>query len=130
MRKIIITSFALLISGFGFAQTQMQMNDSTKKEFLKADKELNQAYQQILKDYNTDTLFLKNLKVSQRIWIEFRDAEMKMKYPLKESEYYSMQSVCWYSYMQDLTETRTKTLQQWLKPMEEGDVCAGSIMAR
>jgi uncharacterized protein YecT (DUF1311 family) len=130
MRKIVITSFALLISGFGFAQTQMQMNDSTKKEFLKADKELNQAYQQILKDYKTDTLFLKNLKASQRIWIEFRDAEMKMKYPLKESEYYSMQPVCWYSYMQDLTETRTKTLQQWLKPMEEGDVCAGSIMAR
>jgi uncharacterized protein YecT (DUF1311 family) len=130
MLKTITTIILLFIASFGFSQTQIQMNDSTKKEFLKADKELNQVYQQILKDYNTDTLFLKNLKASQRIWIEFRDAEMKMKYPLKESEYYSMQPVCWYSYMQDLTETRTKTLQQWLKPMEEGDVCAGSIMAR
>ena len=130
MIKTTTASILLFVASFGFAQTQMQMNDSTKKEFLKADKELNQVYQQILKDYSTDTLFLKNLKAAQRIWVEFRDAEMKMKYPLKENEYYSMQPVCWYSYMQDLTETRIATLKQWLKPLEDGDVCAGSIMGR
>ena len=55
---------------------------------------------------------------------------MKMKYPLKETEYYSMQTVCWLNYMQNLTEARTSTLKEWLKPVEDGDVGAGSIMTR
>jgi uncharacterized protein YecT (DUF1311 family) len=125
-----ITILLLFISTFCFAQTQLQLNDSTKKAFQQADKKLNQVYQQIVKDYSTDTLFVKNLKASQKIWISFRDAEMKMKYPLKESEYYSMQPLCWFSYMQELTETRIATLEEWLEPFEEGDVCVGSIMAR
>ena len=130
MRNTFFATLLFFITTFGFAQTQMQMNDSAKKEFQRADKELNQVYQQILKNYNTDTLFIKNLKASQKIWIQFRDAEMKMKYPLKESEYYSMQPVCWLAYMQGLTTARTNTLKQWLQPLEDGDVCAGSIMPR
>ena len=130
MSNKFFTSLLIFTSTVVFAQTQLQMNDSTKKEFERSDKELNRVYQQILTDYNSDTLFLKNLRTSQKIWIQFRDAEMKMKYPLKENEYYSMQPVCWLAYMQGLTETRTTTLKQWLQPLEDGDVCAGSILPR
>lgn len=130
MRNILIAGFIFFITSTGFTQTQMEMNEQAKNSFQQADKELNKVYQQILKDYSTDTLFLKNLKASQKIWIQFRDAEMKMKYPLKETEYYSMQTVCWYNYMQNITEARTLTLKDWLKPLDDGDVCAGSIMAR
>ena len=64
------------------------MNESAHKDFLKADKELNHVYQQILKDYKDDAVFIKSLKASQRIWIQSRDAELKMMYPNREPGYY------------------------------------------
>lgn len=128
--KTIVTVALLFAASIGFAQTQAEMNEMAHKSFQQADKELNKTYQQILKDYSTDTLFIKNLKAAQKIWVQFRDAEMKMKYPLYEKEFFSMKTVCWYSYMQQLTEARTITLKEWIKPTEDGDVCAGSVKQR
>jgi uncharacterized protein YecT (DUF1311 family) len=102
----------------------MMQYDSYKK----IDKKLNEVYQAILKAYKSDTEFIKNLRVSQRIWITFRDAEVKVKFPDREDGYYgSIHPLCVSLYLEDLTKDRISTLNLWLKGSEEGDACSGSI---
>jgi uncharacterized protein YecT (DUF1311 family) len=96
--------------------------------YKKTDKKLNEVYQAILKAYKSDTEFIKNLRASQRIWITFRDAEVKVKFPDREDGYYgSIHPLCVSLYLEDLTQDRISTLNLWLKGSEEGDGCSGSI---
>jgi uncharacterized protein YecT (DUF1311 family) len=126
--RFIIALIVCMSVNFGVAQTQMEMNDEAAANYQKADKELNAVYNQILKEYASDPAFIKNLKVSESIWIKFRDAEMKTKYPEREDHYYgSMHPVCAYNYLESLTVKRTDDLKPWLIGVEEGDGCGGSI---
>ena len=110
------------------AQTQLEMNTNANAKYQEADKKLNTMYQEILKEYVSDTTFIKNLKIAQRIWIQFRDAEMKMKYPDRPAGGYgSVQPMCWAEYLTQLTEERITTLKEWIDGIEEGDVCSGSV---
>jgi uncharacterized protein YecT (DUF1311 family) len=127
---LLITIFVLSII-HSFGQTQYELNQAEYKKCKEADKELNIVYQKILKEYKEDTTFIKNLKASQTIWIQFRDAEMKMKYPERGPGYYgSIQPLCQASYIAALTESRVKTLKIWLEGIEEGDGCAGSVKTK
>jgi len=111
-----------------FPQTQTEMNQEAHEAYQQTDKELNTVYQDILVQYSTDTVFIKNLKASQRIWITFRDAELDMKYPNDpEKNYGSVLPMCRAYYLMELTEQRTKKLRVWLNGVLEGDVCAGSV---
>jgi uncharacterized protein YecT (DUF1311 family) len=131
MRTFIITLVLCISANFSFAQTQLEMNTEAGNSYLKADKELNSTYTKILKAYKSDTVFIKNLKTAQNIWIKFRVAEMKMKYPDREPGYYgSIQPVCWYNYLEELTKKRTKELKIWLTGIEEGDSCSGSVKTK
>jgi len=124
MRKylILIFVFAYLVS---FGQTQSEMNLEASKAYKSADSTLNVIYKTILTEYS-DTTFKKNLRESQRLWIRFRDAELKMKYP-SSITYRSVQPMCVPLYLTDLTNDRIKTLKTWLDGIEEGDVCSGSV---
>ncbi len=102
------------------------MNKEAGDKYNNADSTLNVVYQKILNEYSNDTAFISNLKLSQRLWIQFRDAQLKMKYPVSYS-YGSVQPMCVSFYLTDLTDERIKTLQTWLDGIEEGDVCTGSV---
>ncbi|AXY78799.1 DUF1311 domain-containing protein [Paraflavitalea soli] len=113
------------------AQSQVDMNLDAKKKFQAADKELNATYQQILKDYSKDPVFIANFKKAQKLWVQFRDAEMKAKYPDREPGYYgSVQPMCWSMYLTELTIERTTKLKVWTTGIEEGDVCAGTVKTK
>jgi uncharacterized protein YecT (DUF1311 family) len=128
MKKLLILTSFFLISNLSSAQTQLEMNATANTDYQKADKELNSTYKKILKEYSTDLVFIKNLKITQNIWIKFRDAEMNMKYPQKEPGYYgSIFPTCWNMYMTELTQIRTKELKIWLTGITEGDTCSGSV---
>lgn len=131
MKQILLTIvmlLSLIISNQAYGQTQLEMNQEEQKKYLKADKELNLVYNQILKEYKSDVEFIKNLKIAQRIWIQFRDAEMKSRYPDREPGYYgSIHPMCWSIYLTELTEERTKKLKMWLTGIAEGDACSGSV---
>ena len=106
----------------------MEMNLEEEAEYKQADKRLNAVYQNVLNDYASDQEFIKNLKASERHWIKFRDAEMLMKYPKNsEARNGSVFPVCYYSYLTNLTDQRTTTLNQWLEGESEGEVCGASI---
>jgi uncharacterized protein YecT (DUF1311 family) len=94
--------------------------------YAKADKELNQVYQKILKEYASKTQVIKNLKVAQRLWIQLRDAELAARYP-KGGGYGSAQPMCKSLYLETLTRERTKFLKVWLTGIQEGDVCTGAV---
>ena len=130
MRNI-LAILSLLSSFFCFSQTQTEMNEQAYANYQKADKELNVTYQKILKEYKTDTAFIKNLKTAQRIWVQFRDAEVKALYPDREPGYYgSIQPLCKYNYLADFTAERTKKLKIWLDGAEENDMCSGSVKTK
>ena len=124
-----IYSIILIFStSFCFSQTQTEMNETAYKNYEQADKELNVTYQKILKEYKADTAFIKNLKTAQRIWVQFRDAELKAMYPDREPGYYgTIQPLCKYDYLENFTTERTKKLKMWLDGAGEGDMCSGSI---
>lgn len=111
-----------------FSQTQAEMNKEASAEFNESDKQLNEIYKTILSEYKTDTFFVENLKKSQRIWIQFRDAEMEMKYPnYPEKIYGSIHPTCRAFYLKELTDNRIKTLNIWVSGTAEGEVCNGSV---
>jgi uncharacterized protein YecT (DUF1311 family) len=112
----------------GFSQTQSELNSIQYNQYQKADKKLNEVYQAILKKYKSDAEFIKNLRKSQRIWITFRNAEVKVKFPDREYGYYgSIHPLCISAYLEELTLNRISTLTQWINGAEEGDGCSGSI---
>ncbi len=127
MKQFLIVLMTLFCSVV-YSQTQSDMNRSTANSYQEADTELNRVYQIILTEYKDDTEFINNLRTSQRLWIQFRDAEVKVKYPNRGAGYYgSSHSMCVASYLAELTNKRTQTLKTWLKGYEEGDLCNGSV---
>ena len=128
MKQVIACIIFCLINTIVLGQTQLEMNQDALKNYQKADKDLNATYQKILKEYKNDISFVTNLKITQKIWVQFRDAEMKTKYSEREDGYYgSIFPVCWNNYLQELTEERTRKLKIWLIGVKEGDACAGSV---
>ena len=132
MKKlIIILTLCLTSSIFCYSQTQREMNTEAFENYKKADTKLNQVYSQILKEFKSNKVFITYLKNAQRLWIQFRDAEMKAMYPEREDGYYgSVHPMCWNIYLQELTEERIKKLNIWLLGIEEGDVCNGSVKTK
>ena len=135
MTRSFLPIIALIVFGAPWteasAQTQGEMNQDAAGEFKAADKELNAIYQQILEDYADDDVFLANLKEAQRCWIDFRDAQLKMKYPDREPGYYgSIQPVCEMTYLTELTQDRIKTLNVWIEGGEEGNLCGGTVKVK
>jgi uncharacterized protein YecT (DUF1311 family) len=106
------------------------MNRAAGDKFEKADAELNRVYAEIRKVYANDPEFLRKLRDAQRIWLQFRDAEMEALFPPRSDEpgyYGSVHPMCLAEYRAKLTTERVVALKAWLVGTEEGNVCAGSI---
>ena len=114
-----------------FAQSNPEIIQSEYAKYEKSEKEINNIYQRILKEYRSEPGLLKNLKAAQRLWIQFRYAEVKTKYPDETGASYGrVYSMCISIYLTQLTNERIKTLRVWLTGIEEEDVCAGSVKTK
>lgn len=126
--RYIMTILISIICFEGFSQTQAEMNREANELYIKADNELNEIYKNILAEYKSDTVLIKNLKTAQRIWTTFRDAELKVMFPEREIGYYgSVYPMCVSIYLEKLTRERITTLNAWIEGVEEGNVCGGSL---
>ena len=128
MRRLFIFLFLFIISFFANAQTQLDLNISSKQKFISAETRLDSVYNCILIEYKSNPLFISNLKASQEMWLKLRDLELKVMYPEEpEKVYGSVFPMCINLYLANLTNERINHLLIWLNGTEEGDVCAGSI---
>ncbi|MEJ7560764.1 MAG: lysozyme inhibitor LprI family protein [Pedobacter sp.] len=125
----IIMFIIVVFSSSPSAQAQSSRNTEVASGYERSDKELNQVYKQILKDYAGQPLFIAKLKVAQRLWIQLRDAELGVKFP-KTGNYGSVQPMCEEEYLSQLTRGRIKFLRVWLTGIQEGDVCSGSVKVK
>jgi uncharacterized protein YecT (DUF1311 family) len=141
--KTIIGLFTLVICGSLAAEgtsascletaiTQAELNQCNAADLQTADAELNRVYKKIQVMYADDPAFLQKLKLAQRAWITFRDAQVEMMYPPHPEEpgyYGSVQPMCDSNYRAQLTLERVATLKTWLAGSTEGDMCSGSVKA-
>lgn len=122
-----IACLPLIISSFLVsAQTQDDETKEAIKSLKITEAELVNVYNKIRVLYKDQSSFIKNLEESQDLWIKFRDAELKMKFP-EGGEYGSVYAMCVNDYLTELTRERITKLQEWLKGTYEGDVCSGSV---
>ena len=130
MKKLLLILLCLPFTVFG--QTNINIEENANQRYKNSDAELNEVYREILKEYSTDTIFIKALRISQRNWIKFRDSELKMKYPDRGSAgwYGSIYPLCVSNYLAELTQIRTERLKIWLTGIKEGDVCPGTVKIR
>lgn len=111
------------------AQSQAAMDACAAQGLSAADKELNQVYQQVLKKYTANKVFIAKLKAAQKAWLAFRDAELAARFPEDKSQYGTAYPMCANNELEAMTRQRTEQLKQWLKGAQEGDVCAGSYQS-
>ena len=125
-------STLLIQSTFTMAQTQDKLasqDEETKaaiKEYKMVEGELNQVFSKVLTVYKADSEFIKNIKESQDLWVKFRAAELKAKFP-EGREYGSPYTMCVNDFLTEMTNERITTLKVWLKGTYQGDVCSGSV---
>ena len=114
------------------AQTQAEMDREACGEYQKADAELNRVYQQVLGEYKADALFVEKLRVSQRAWLAYRDAQLGALYPARDPQraYGSVHRMCRCQALTEMALEQTEVLRRWVMGVEEGNVCAGSIRIR
>jgi uncharacterized protein YecT (DUF1311 family) len=126
---MLVVTLMLLFGQYAHAQSQTALNMKEYSSYQKADKELNVVYQKILKSYADQPLFIKKLKIAQRLWVQLRDAELAAKYP-ESGTYGSAGPMCESVYLESLTRDRIAFLNVWVSGIEEGDICIGSVRAK
>lgn len=128
-KHVIFFSCIILTSSFNcFSQTQAEMNQEAYDQFNKSDRKLNEIYQVVLSQYKNDSIFIQNLKSSQRLWIQFRDAELKMKFPYYPNKHNgTIQPICRAVFLMELTDDRIENLITWINGTAESDICNGSV---
>jgi uncharacterized protein YecT (DUF1311 family) len=127
--KYLLCILTFVFCQITFGQTQSEMNQEAFAYYKEKDSELNLVYNKILKEYGNEKDFIINLKKAQNLWIQFRDAELAMRFPKEDKllHYGSVYPMCKSYILAEMTEQRTNKLKIWLVAIEEGEVCLGSI---
>lgn len=128
MFRVILLSIIALVPTASWADddikcndggNQLELNACARDDFDKADDELNQTYQSLLKKEADDKLFISKLRLAQKAWLSFRDADLEARFACAEDNvrvcWGSMYSMSLLSRKAELTRERTKHLQQILK---------------
>ena len=125
-----IVTIVLFLSVSGLhAQTQGDLDEQACGQLHKVDVAMNEIYSRVLKEYAKDAEFIAKLKIAQKAWAAFRDAQLDALFPKadKQAEYGTVYPMCHCIDLQSLTEERTRQLKAWADGIPEGDVCAGSV---
>ncbi len=99
--------------------TQLEMKFCARDDYKKADKKLNDVWQQLMKKGKGNKSYIKKIRNAQRQWLKFRDAEVDAMFACDEGD---NMRVCWGSIypmlyhgaLTHLTELRIKQLQDYL----------------
>lgn len=109
---IILGGTSLLLSSPVDAQSQQEMNAQSRKDFKKADTELNTVYKKVIA-LLPDQKSVDLLRKAQRAWVAFRDANAA--FHADEMRGGSAAPLLFYGQQTQLTKARLKHLQRYLK---------------
>ena len=111
------------------ARTTVDMDACAGCELAAADRELNAVYRRVLLKHASDKIFIDKLRMAQRAWLVFRDAELAARYPERNPQmaYGSVYPMCSAGLKSQLIHARISQLRMWLVGAAEGDVCTGSL---
>ena len=95
---------------------QSEMNRCADLDARKADSELNAVYNQLLSKLKSDQNATKKLRMAQRAWIAFRDAQLDALFPAedKQAEYGTISPMCYSQAATTMTKERTAQLREML----------------
>jgi uncharacterized protein YecT (DUF1311 family) len=113
MKRILLLLLVLAVSAVGFGQTQKEMNASARAAYLKADKDLNIAYKNLL--VILDPAAKAKLKKAQLTWIKFRDEDTA--FLGSNFEHGSIRPFVEYQRLTDLTKHRTEELKNTMSDL-------------
>ena len=114
--KFLFLFVALFLPMTLFAQSGSETYAAAKQINAKADKELNAAYDQLIKSIRADNdkdragLLVARLQESQRAWLKFRDAQVAFVGMHADVGSASSRALGMASYSADLTKERIKDL--------------------
>jgi uncharacterized protein YecT (DUF1311 family) len=135
--SVFIITILTLLSYNALAQRDDEMILAAGQRYLKADSELNQVYNGIIKLYADDTAFITKLKISENLWLKLKDADLEMVFPgwhtdtsIANGYYGSLWPMCNYNELEGITIDRIKWLRQWIDGDIEGDICGGSLKTK
>jgi uncharacterized protein YecT (DUF1311 family) len=97
---------------FCFAQSQLEMNIQSFKDYEKADAKMTLLYKKVLKNFTEETskkLFIE----AQRAWIKYKEAHCKVVASGYEGG--SMRPMIYSGCLTEVTQQRTKLLEEYLK---------------
>ena len=127
MRLLFCLTLLLLTTGQIFAQSQTEMNIKACNSAKKSEVRMNKLYQQILKEYQKDKVFIAKFKKAQKAWILYRDAEIEAEYPTRPGELYgTVKPMCDCQIFESFVLKRIKELEKWIKGSVCCDVCGPS----
>ena len=134
MKLPILATFLILLPlSSTHGQSQMQMNREAGQALEKADTKLNASYKKIMVSKEVEEEAKKNLRIAQRAWLQFVEAQINTIFPVKEGEnprdlYGSMYALDYASTKTKLVKTRIQQLEQIL-PSDSQDGTGSSNKA-
>lgn len=115
---------------FDTASSQDAMNQCAGAQLLATEAQLNALKKKIQQRYQNDPIFLKSFAQEEKMWEQYRDALVKMKYPRSPQDPTISGSVfpmCYALYLNSLIDEHLRTLKPWAEDQPDGDVCTGSV---
>lgn len=107
-----LVSSGLVIAGdtCDNANTQAELTQCAGQAYQATDDELNEVYQALVSKLDNNSTSLERLRVAQRAWINFRDAECAFESSAVEGG--SAQPMVRYGCLETMTKARTERLQE------------------
>ena len=97
---------------------QLEMNRCALDDYEQVDLQLNQTWKALIGRFKKDKTHVEQLRVAQRAWIKFRDAEAEALFPCDDSNkrfcFGSMYPILHSVALTEMTEARIRSLQNHL----------------
>jgi len=114
---ILATLLILLPLSSTHAQSQMQMNREAGQALEKADTKLNTIYKKIMASKDVEAEAKKNLRIAQRAWLQFVEAQINTIFPVKKGE--NPRELYGSMYALDYASTKTELLKNRIQQLEQ-----------
>jgi len=99
------------------AQSQHQMNKEAWQAYEQADTKLNTIYKKIMASKDVEPEAKKNLRLAQRAWLSFVDAQIGTHYPVKKGE--NPRELYGSIYPTEVAMMKTELVKARVKQLEE-----------